>query len=108
MRSNPDLDATAPVAERVGGVDALRLDVAAVPGASTCVAGNVPVRVRLQQRTSVGNARPRACEGVSTSWTFPAGSVRALVIMIKAPEAAFERVVQNGSARRGVLRVPHG
>ena len=43
IRSNPDLEATAPVVERVGGIEAQRLDVAAVPGASTCIDGTVPL-----------------------------------------------------------------
>jgi hypothetical protein len=36
IRSNPDLESTAPMAERVGGRDALRLDVMAAPGARVC------------------------------------------------------------------------
>lgn len=93
IRSNPDLDATAPVAERVGGVDALRLDVAAVPGASTCVAGNVPV-------VSVYNREP-AWGGIHHGdlarlyvLDLPGGFARTLVIKITAPEAVFERMVQ--------------
>ena len=34
--SNPDLQSTAPVAVSVGGVDALRIDVVAAPGAGAC------------------------------------------------------------------------
>ena len=34
VRSNPNLEATAPVIDRVGGIDALRMDVVAAPGAS--------------------------------------------------------------------------
>ena len=93
VRSNPDLDATAPVAERVGGVDALRLDVAAVPGASTCVAGNVPVVSVYNREPAWGTLDPGK-RGRLYVLDLPGGSVRALVIMIKAPEAAFERVVQ--------------
>jgi hypothetical protein len=36
IRSNPDLVATAPVAVSVGGVNALRMDVVAAPGAAVC------------------------------------------------------------------------
>jgi len=36
IRSDPDLEATAPVAVGVGGVDALRMDVVAAAGASVC------------------------------------------------------------------------
>ena len=93
IRSNPDLDVTAPVAERVGGVDALRLDVAAVPGASTCVAGNVPVVSVYNREPAWGTLDPgkRARLYVLEP---PGGYARSLVIMIKAPEAAFERVVE--------------
>ena len=34
--SNPDLESTAPVAVSVGGIDALRIDVVAAPGAGVC------------------------------------------------------------------------
>ena len=93
IRSNPDLDATAPVAERVGGIDALRLDVTAVPGASTCVAGNVPVVSVYNREPAWGTLHP-GNRGRLYVLDLPAGSVRTLVIMITAPEAAFERVVQ--------------
>ena len=43
IRSDPDLETTPPVTARVGGIDALRLDVAAVPGAETCVDSAVQV-----------------------------------------------------------------
>jgi hypothetical protein len=36
IRSNPDLESTAPVAVSVGGIDALRMDVVAAPGAGVC------------------------------------------------------------------------
>lgn len=36
IRSDPDLETTAAVPARVGGIDALQLDVAAVPGAASC------------------------------------------------------------------------
>jgi hypothetical protein len=39
IRSDPDLQATAPVAVSVGGIDALRMDVVAAPGASVCDGG---------------------------------------------------------------------
>jgi hypothetical protein len=41
IRSNPDLEATAPVAVSVGGKDALRVDVMAAPGAGICDTGLV-------------------------------------------------------------------
>ena len=36
IRSNPDLESTSPVAVSVGGIDALRMDVVAAPGAEVC------------------------------------------------------------------------
>jgi hypothetical protein len=36
VRSNPHLEATAPVAVSVGGIDALRMDVIAAPGGAVC------------------------------------------------------------------------
>ena len=36
IRSNPNLESTTPVAVSVGGMDALRMDVAAAPGADVC------------------------------------------------------------------------
>lgn len=36
IRANPDLESTAPVAVSVGGIDALRMDLVAAPGASAC------------------------------------------------------------------------
>jgi hypothetical protein len=92
IRSNPDLDATAPVAERVGGIDALRLDVAAVPGASTCPSGRVPV-VSVYNRESAWGGIDPGDLGRLYILNLPGGYARALVIKITAPEAAFEQTV---------------
>jgi hypothetical protein len=92
IRSNPDLEATEPVAERVGGIHALRLDVAAVPGASTCSFGRVPV-VSVASREAWGGI-DHGDLGRLYVLDIPGGSARALVIMIGAPEAAFERAVE--------------
>jgi hypothetical protein len=92
IRSNPDLEATVPVAERVGGIDALRLDVAAVPGASTCSFGRVPV-VSVSNRGAWGGI-DQGDLGRLYVLDLPGGSARAMVIMITAPEAAFERAIE--------------
>ncbi|HZB78529.1 MAG TPA: hypothetical protein VE522_01615 [Actinomycetota bacterium] len=97
IRSNPDLEATEPVAERVGGIDALRLDVAAAPGASTCPAGSGPRSVPVVSVSGRGDAWgliDRGELGRLYVLDLPGGSARALVIMITAPEAAFEQAVQ--------------
>jgi hypothetical protein len=92
IRSNPDLEATAPVAERVGGIDALRLDVAAVPGASACSGGGLPV-VSVADREAWGDI-DHGDRGRLYVLELPGGSARALAIMITAPEAAFDRAVE--------------
>ena len=91
IRSNPDLEATVPVAERVGGIDALRMDVAPVPGASTCPNGAVPV-----VSTSNGGWGTMGHGKLGRLYVLdlPGGSARTLVIMIEASEAAFERAVE--------------
>jgi hypothetical protein len=92
IRSNPDLQTTVPVAQRVGGIDALRLDVAAVPGASTCFGDLVPV-VRVPNRVAWGNLVQDRL-GRLYLVDLPGGSGRALAIWITAPEPAFERAVE--------------
>ena len=47
IRSNPDLESTAPVAVSVGGIDALRMDVVAAPGAGVCDTPLVFARAQL-------------------------------------------------------------
>jgi hypothetical protein len=94
IRSNPDLESTEPVTERVGGIDALRLDVAAVPGASPCFdgVGAVPV-VSVSNRGTWGGI-DHGDLGRYYFLDLPGGSARALAIRITAPEAAFERAVE--------------
>jgi hypothetical protein len=92
IRSNADLESTVPVVERVGGIDALRLDVAAVPGASTCSFGRVPV-VSVSNRGAWGGI-DHGDLGRLYVLDLPGGSARALAIKISAPEAAFERAVE--------------
>jgi hypothetical protein len=94
IRSDPDLETTVPVAERVGGIDALRLDVAAVPGALTCpAAGDVPV-VSLHdfQQAWVGIERGELARLYVLD--LPGGSARTMAVKITAPEAAFERALE--------------
>jgi hypothetical protein len=94
IRSNPDLEATEPVTESVGGIDALRMDVVAAPGASIgpCSASSVDV-------VSVPG-RPWGGVGLGDLGRLyvldlPGGSARTLAILITAPEAAvFERAVE--------------
>ncbi len=85
IRSNPDLEATAPVAVRVGEIDALRMDVVA------------------PERLEIGDCVPMALEGLSAGQDrtrlylldLPEGmSARTLAIAISALDSEFERVVE--------------
>jgi hypothetical protein len=98
VRSNPDLEATAPVIERVGGIDALRMDVVAAPGASVgpCTAANEVDVVSVP-------GRPWASAGPGDLGRLfvldlPGGSARTLGIWITAPDAAvFEQAVETAA-----------
>lgn len=95
IRSDPDLEATAPVTEHVGGIDALRIDVVAAPGASIapCGGAGVPV-VSVPGRGAWGGVGPGRL-GRLYVLDLPGGSARTLAIMITASDAAvFERGVE--------------
>jgi hypothetical protein len=85
IRSNADLEATAPVAESVGGVDALRMDV--VASRPTEVGECMPL---VLDRLWVGEDTPMRLYLLD----LPEGmSARILAIAIVAQESEFERVV---------------
>jgi hypothetical protein len=97
IRSDPDLEATAPMAVSVGGVEALRMDVIAATGASVCDAWGGPQVV-------TPNDHDLEWRGVALKHghrmrlyllDLPEGlSARILAIAIVAPEARFERVAE--------------
>jgi hypothetical protein len=89
VRSNPSLEVTVPVAERVGGLDAERMDVAPVLAAPPCD-GAFPV---VSSSRTWGVVAPGQMGRLSLL-DLPGGSARALAILIVAPEAEFERVLQ--------------
>ena len=95
IRSDPDLEATSPVTERVGGVDALRMDVVAAPGASIapCGGAGVPV-VSVPGRGAWGGVELGRL-GRLYVLDLPGGSARTLAILITAPDASlFKRAVE--------------
>jgi hypothetical protein len=86
IRSNPDLEATAPVAASVGGIDALQMDVVAAPGASDCGPPLV-----LGENVWAGQDGPMRVYLLD----LPEGmSARILAIAISALESEFPRVVK--------------
>jgi hypothetical protein len=96
IRSNPDLEATAPVTERVGRIDALRMDVVAAPGASIgpCSASSVDV-VYVPGRPW-GGVEPGSLGRIYVL-DLPGGSARTLAIWITASEANFDRAVRTAA-----------
>jgi hypothetical protein len=85
IRSNPDLEATAPVAVSVGGIDALRMDVVAAPGASDCGPMVLIDRLRAGQDVPMRLYLLDLPEGMSA---------RILAIAISALDSEFEHVVE--------------
>jgi hypothetical protein len=108
IRSDPDLGATAPVAVRVGGAEALMMDVKIAAGVTICgpaTDGGDPLNWVLNPvfDTSAtvfvdnGVATGRATGEWMRLYLFdvPAGSsTRILVIAIIAPESRFESVAE--------------
>jgi len=96
IRSDPDLEATAPVAVRVGGIEALEMDVVAAPGASVCEAVPAPMVLKADKDESYhGLAAERGSRIRLYLLDLPEGSsIRILAIAIVAPEARFERVME--------------
>lgn len=87
IRSDPDLEATAPVAVGVGGVDALRMDVALAPGAGCGEYDGAPAVVEKYWLSHGGRMRLYLLD-------LPGGSARTLAIQIVAAAPNFEQVVE--------------
>jgi hypothetical protein len=95
IRSDPDLEATAPVTVSVGGVEALRMDVVAATGASICEEVPAPQVVTPNDRDWPGVGLEHGKRMRLYLLDLPEGlSARILAIAISAPEARFEHVVE--------------
>jgi len=111
IRSNPDLGATAPLSVRVGGAEALMMDVVIAAGATISVPADAQGNVCsnglasfVLEQSAVGSSISVA-NGVATGkatgdwmrlylFDAPEGSsMRILAIAIVAPESRFERAV---------------
>ena len=108
LRSDPDLEATAPVAVTVGGLDAIEMDIRLAPGTSMCE-GLSPV-LRLSDASDYGsdrravNLEPGAHirlflvdlpESFASRVDIPEGSAsRIVAIAVVAPEARFDSVLR--------------
>ena len=96
IRSDPDFETTAPVAVRVGGVDALRMDVTAAPGASVCEAYPAPMVLEPDGASDHSGLALKVGSRMRLYLLdLPEGSsTRILALAIVAPEARFESVIK--------------
>jgi len=95
IRSDPDLEATEPVAVSVGGIEALRMDVVAATGASFCEEGPAPQVLSADDRDWTGVGLEPGKRMRLFLLDLPEGlSARILAIAVSAPEADFEHVVE--------------
>ena len=96
IRSDPDLEATAPVAVGVAGIEALQVDLMPAPGASVCeVSFGAPEVLTENDHSWRGLDLKRGHRTRLYLLDLPEGSsTRILPIAIVAPEAGFERVME--------------
>lgn len=108
LRNSSGLSSTDPVAEQVAGIDALRLDLEAREGATTCAGSGVgladpPFAVGVPvitgtRDTALGTSLAYVTEGDKRMRLYvldlPGGSAETLAIVIVAPEDDFDAAVQ--------------
>jgi hypothetical protein len=96
IRSDANLVATVPVAATVGGLDALRIDVVAAPGAIDCGDGDTGPLVLTERESSAWRL-----DGANRMRLYvldlPGGSARVLVIAIVASESEMDRVADEAT-----------
>lgn len=89
--ADPDYETTAPVAARVGGVEAVSIDATLAPGGTPCVNGITPISRWIHALPTGPGLRLRLY-----LVDLPEGmSVRTLAITVVAPEARFEEFIEE-------------
>ena len=94
IRSDPDLEADAPVAVTIGGIPALQMDVVMAPDASACpwqmpsLSSTTPLLLEHAPFVVQGTDRARLY-----LLDLPGGSARVLAIAIMSDEDSFERAL---------------
>jgi len=97
IQSDPDLEVTEPVAVSVGGIEALRMDVATAAGASVCDYMGRPLVLRAAEpRGSLGPDLGQQDRMRLYLLDLPEGSsARTLAIAFVGSEAGFETVLED-------------
>lgn len=108
IRSDPDFDATPAVRVRVGGIEALAMDVTAVPGASVCEAYPAPMVLQPDGGSDHGGlALPEGSRMRLYLIDVPErSSIDVLAIAIVAPEERFEQVIEAATPILESVAIP--
>jgi hypothetical protein len=96
IRTDPDLEVSEPVAVSVGGIEGVRMDVVAAPGASNCdYEGPMPAVLEASYQVV---EMPVGSRMRLYLLDLPEGiSARILAIVIAAPESRFDQVVEKAA-----------
>jgi hypothetical protein len=95
IRTDPDLEASEPVAVSVGGIEGVRMDVVAAPGASNCEYEGWPAVLEASYQVV---EMPVGSRMRLYLLDLPEGiSARILAIAITAPESRFDQVVEKAA-----------
>ncbi len=99
IRSDPDLEATEPVAVTVGGIEGLQMDVVAAAGASGCEESPAPQVLTPNDGDWTGVGLEHGKRMRLYLLDLPEGlSARILAIAISAPDASFEHVMEAAAS----------
>jgi hypothetical protein len=89
--ADPNFETTAPVAARIGGIEAVSIDVALAPGGEACGIGMIEISRWIHEIESEPGLRLRLY-----LVDLPEGmSVETLAITVKAPEERFDEFLEE-------------